>query len=75
MIFIFTVDHCSLRCRQDIDVPRPQPEDGGSAHGVFVKVEPDLAHRRFESGANCCSQRVAADSSCVRSASISAWLA
>jgi hypothetical protein len=45
MTFILTVDHVRVGSGQHVDVARPQAE--GSSHGVFIKIEPDLAHWLF----------------------------
>ncbi len=47
MTFILTVDHVRVGSGQHVDVARPQAEYEGSSHGVFIKIEPDLAHWLF----------------------------
>jgi hypothetical protein len=44
MIVIFPVNHVRLGSRQYIHISRPQSEYKRPAHGVFIEIEPDLAH-------------------------------
>jgi hypothetical protein len=44
MIVIFPVNHVRPGGRQDIHIARPQSEYQRPSHGIFIQIQPDLAH-------------------------------
>lgn len=68
LVFITAPNHRALQRSDDINSPRPECDDQGVTHRVFVDVEPDSAHREL-------AIAVARASSSANSASISLVLA